>query len=351
MLEVSFEKKFGSFALKSSFCCDKEVLGILGPSGCGKSLTLKCIAGLFPPDRGIIKLDGREFFNSEKKINIPSRNRNIGFVFQNYALFPHLTVYDNIAYGIKDLDKSKRHEKVMDFIKKMQLTGCEKKYPSQLSGGQQQRTALARTLIKEPSLLLLDEPFSAIDTHVKSMLKAELLEIIKKYQGTVLFITHDIEEAYEMCDKILIMNGGQCIQRGDKRDVIKSPVNLDSARITGCKNFFDVDIVGERKGYNLLQHNGLLIYANKNNKTLKEKMTAGIRQHDIKLLKEAEGDMNTFECEIVDVIEGISYSTVFLRCKDLLLQAEISNFKYSEYENGKAFFYISPEDIFVVSKE
>lgn len=226
-----------------------------------------------------------------------------------------------------------------------------KKYPSQLSGGQQQRTALARTLIKEPSLLLLDEPFSAIDTHVKSMLKAELLDIIKKYQGTVLFITHDIEEAYEMCDKILIMNEGRCIQRGDKRDIIKSPVNFDSARITGCKNFFDVNILGESNGYVLLEHNGLLIYANKNNISLKEKMTAGIRQHDIKLLKEPKDDINTFECEIVDVIEGISRSIVFLRCKNLLLQAEISNFKYSEYENRKAFFYISPEDIFIVSKE
>lgn len=351
MLEVSFEKKFGSFVLKSSFCCDKEVLGILGPSGCGKSLTLKCIAGFFSPDRGIIKLDGREFFNSEKKINIPPRDRNIGFVFQNYALFPHLTVYENIAYGIKDLDKNIRHEKVMEMIKKMQLTMCEEKYPSQLSGGQQQRTALARTLIKEPSLLLLDEPFSAIDTHVKSMLKAQLLEIIKKYQGTVLFITHDIEEAYEICDKILIMNEGKCIQNGDKRDIIRSPINLDSARITGCKNFFDVNVIGERDGYVIAEHSGLLFYVNKNNTNLKDKLTAGIRQHDIKLLKEPAYNINTFECEIVDVIEGISYSTAFLRCKNLLLQAEILNFKDNEYKKGKTFFYVSPEDIFIVSKE
>lgn len=153
-------------------------------------------------------------------------------------MFPHLTVYENIAYGINNLDKRIRHEKVINMIEKMELKGLEKRFPSQLSGGQQQRVAIARSIIKEPRLLLLDEPFSALDTNVKSTLRKELIKLVKeKFDGTVILVTHDIEEAYIMSDKILIMNHGQAIQTGGKEEVILNPVSLEAARITGCKNF------------------------------------------------------------------------------------------------------------------
>ena len=171
MLEVTIEKTTGSFTLQTSFTAGKGALAILGSSGCGKSMTLKCIAGLYTPDKGSIKLNDSILYSSEQKISVPPRKRNIGFVFQNYALFPNLTVEQNIAYGIRDFEKPERRQKVADMIKRMQLTGLENQYPSQLSGGQQQRTALGRTLITEPSLLLLDEPLSALDSHIKYLLE------------------------------------------------------------------------------------------------------------------------------------------------------------------------------------
>ena len=172
-LIVDIEKDFGSFYLKANIKQEKGVLGFLGESGCGKSMTLKCIAGIVKPDRGRIVLNGRVLFDSEKKINLPPQERKVGYLFQNYALFPHMTIKENIEIGLSNLSKEDKDKVVKEHLTKMKLEGFENRYPHQLSGGQQQRIAFARALACNPEILLLDEPFSALDNHLKSNMENE----------------------------------------------------------------------------------------------------------------------------------------------------------------------------------
>lgn len=325
MLEVSIEKTLGNFKLQSSFSIDKGVLGIIGSSGCGKSMTLKCVAGLQVPDQGSIKLNEKELFNSEAQVNIPPRKRNIGYLFQNYALFPHLNVYNNISFGLKHFEKVKRHEKVTAMIDKMQLNSYEKHYPFQLSGGQQQRVALARTLITEPELLLLDEPFSALDSHVKLMLEKELLSIIKKnYHGIVLLVTHNIEEAYRLCDRILVIDNGKSLQIGDKEEIISHPANLSAARITGCKNIFHVEVINEEKDYLLIKSGSLVLRAEKKFHKTQSKMLAGIQSHHMHISPEYIDKPNSYQCEVLNRIDGMFSITMIVDCQGRTLRVEIS---------------------------
>lgn len=355
MLEISLEKSLGKFILHSSFTAHKGVLGILGSSGCGKSMTLKCIAGLHSPDRGTIKLNGKLLFSSESKINVPSRKRNIGYVFQNYALFPHLTVSENIAYGIKSLEKKQRIKKVLDMIDRMQLNGLEHNYPSQLSGGQQQRVALARTLITEPDLLLLDEPFSALDSHIKYLLEKELISIIKNnFNGIVLLVTHNIEEAYRICDNIMIMNDGQNLQLGPKEEIIHRPTNLTAARLTGCKNLLDVTILEEHKDYFLLKSKNLIFKAVNNNVQTSKQMIAGIRAHHMILSSDPSHGDNFFDCEIYEKIEGVFSTTLILNCGECMIQIEVSKASCPHITSNnckKLKLYIPPEKVFLMKKE
>lgn len=204
-LYVDIEKHFPEFHLKTSFEAGNEILSILGASGCGKSLTLKCIAGIETPDRGRIVLDGRVLFDSQKRINLPVRDRKVGYLFHTYALFPHMTVRENIACGLTSRDRS-----IADsWIEKFYLSDLEDHYPSQLSGGQQQRTALARMLASRPSLIMLDEPFSALDDYLKWQLEQELMHIIRDFPGTALFVSHNRAEVYRMSDRIAVMGNGR----------------------------------------------------------------------------------------------------------------------------------------------
>ncbi|MDF2613443.1 MAG: Molybdenum transporter ATP-binding protein [Clostridia bacterium] len=354
MLEVSCEKSLGSFALKSSFTAQKGVLGILGASGCGKSMTLKCISGLSRPDRGSITLNGKVLFDSALKTNIPSRRRNIGYVFQNYALFPHLTVCQNIAYGIKNLDKRLRYQKATEMTRRMQLTGLEHHYPSQLSGGQQQRVALARTLIKDPELLLLDEPFSALDSHIKHLLEKELITIIKNnFDGIVLLVTHNVEEAYRICDHIMIMDKGENLQIGTKEEIIYTPSHITSARLTGCKNFLDVTVLEAKDNHYILKSNDLIFKAVKTNQQPSKNMIAGIRAHHLSLSSVDTEKANSFECDILEKIEGVFSTTVILNCKGCILQAEISKAScphIADGNNRKLMLHIPPKRVFLMPK-
>jgi molybdate transport system ATP-binding protein len=177
VFEVNIKRKLPGFTLDVSFCANQEILAILGPSGSGKTMTLQCIAGLTEPDEGYIKLNDKILFNSISKINLTPQMRKVGFVFQNYALFPHISVYDNIAFGIRHLPKSEIKERIFNLLNKMNINELAYRYPKQLSGGQQQRVALARAIAPEPDILLLDEPFSALDTQVKERLEIELLSL------------------------------------------------------------------------------------------------------------------------------------------------------------------------------
>lgn len=210
MLEVQIYKKLAEFDLDISFQVDDNILGLMGASGSGKSMTLKCIAGIEMPDQGRIVLNGRVLFDSEKKINVPIQKRNVGYMFQSYALFPNMNVYENISVGlrarkVKDVDIVV--QKVMQQFRIFELAS---RYPKQLSGGQRQRVALARLIAYEPDVLLLDEPFSALDEDLKKDLLQELkseLQISKP----VIFVSHDKEEVNELCDLKYKIKQGEII--------------------------------------------------------------------------------------------------------------------------------------------
>lgn len=236
-LFLEIHKDLSSFKLSVAFSTDHETLGILGASGSGKSMTLRCIAGLETPSSGRIVLNGKVLFDSQKGINLPSSQRQIGFLFQNYALFPHMTVAQNIAFGLQKLPKSERQRRVAEQLLRVQLQGMEDRYPHQLSGGQQQRIALARSLAIEPAALLLDEPFCALDTHLRSQMEKQLISLITTYQGVTLFVTHNLEEAYRVCKNLLVLSEGKAIATGPKENIFERPANFTVAQLTGCKNF------------------------------------------------------------------------------------------------------------------
>jgi ABC-type sulfate/molybdate transport systems ATPase subunit len=236
-LEVAIEKNVPGFRLAVEFTADGAPLGLLGPSGSGKTMTLRAIAGLETPARGRIVLHGRVLFDSEQGINLPARARRIGLLFQNYALFPHQSVAENIAFGLRRLPEAERKRRVAEQLAAAHLDGLAERYPATLSGGEQQRVALARALAIEPAALLLDEPFSALDTHLRSALERQLRETLASYGGSTLFVSHNLEEAYRVCEKLVVLANGSVAAQGPKEEIFRHPPTLEVARVTGCKNF------------------------------------------------------------------------------------------------------------------
>ena len=236
-LEVAIEKQLPGFRLAVEFAANGAPLGLLGPSGSGKTMTLRAIAGLETPDRGRIVLHGRVLYDSDQGINLPARERRIGLLFQNYALFPHLTVTENIAFGLQRLSGQDRNDRVARQLAAAHLDGLANRHPATLSGGEQQRVALARALAIEPAALLLDEPFSALDTHLRGALERQLRETLASYQGSTIFVSHNLEEAYRVCEELVVLTGGAVAARGPKEEVFRYPPSLEVARLTGCKNY------------------------------------------------------------------------------------------------------------------
>ena len=228
----NINKTYGSYQASRNvnFGIEKgKLIGLLGPSGSGKTTILRMIAGLENPDSGEIIIDG-------KVVNdVPASERGIGFVFQNYALFRYMTVYDNVAFGLKvqKVDKKKIHARVMELVKLVGLEGLEKRYPSQLSGGQRQSVSFARALAPNPQVLLLDEPFAAIDAKIRQELRSWLKEMIEKLGITSIFVTHDQDEAIEVADEIIITNAGQIEQKGTPVEVYRNPETAFTASFFG----------------------------------------------------------------------------------------------------------------------
>ncbi len=236
MLEVRVKRKLPGFSLDVAFSVNQEILAILGPSGSGKTMTLNCIAGLIKPNEGYIKLNNKVLFDSASNFSLPPQMRKVGFVFQNYALFPHLTVHQNIGYGIRHLTTKEIKDRVSELLEKMNIKRFRDRYPKQLSAGQQQRVAVARALAPEPEVLLLDEPFSALDSLVKERLQIELQALQRFYKGNTLFVTHDLTEGYKLSSRIAIFESGRIVQCDDKANLISSPANLIVARLSGFRN-------------------------------------------------------------------------------------------------------------------
>ncbi|HEY6903683.1 MAG TPA: sulfate/molybdate ABC transporter ATP-binding protein [Candidatus Acidoferrales bacterium] len=235
-LEVEIAKKLRDFTLEVSFATGSEPLGILGPSGAGKTMLLRCIAGLERPDRGRIVLGGRTLFDSDRDVRVPARERRIGMLFQNYALFPHRTVGENIAFGIDGMPRGERAHRVNTWLQRTHAEAVRHRYPHEISGGEQQRAALARALSIDPDALLLDEPLSALDTHLRSQIEAQLQETFAAYRRPTLLVTHNIEEAYRLGEKLLVLSRGHIAALGDKEEIFRRPPSLEVARLTGCKN-------------------------------------------------------------------------------------------------------------------
>lgn len=326
-LIVDIEKDFGSFSLKVNIEQENGVLGFLGESGCGKSMTLKCIAGIVKPDKGKIILDGRVLFDSSKKINLPPQERKVGYLFQNYALFPHMTIKENIEIGLGNITKEEKNEIVKEYLKKMKLEGFENRYPHQLSGGQQQRIAFARALVYRPDILLLDEPFSALDNHLKSNMENELIEILKDYTGHIVYVTHDIGESYRICDDIVVFDKGLGLNKRSKHELFKHPMSLTEATITGCKNISEIDIISDKKVF--AKDWGIEC-------TLSQDMTEnakyiGIRAHHVRIIENnlQFSRENLFELSIVKVFESSFTYIVYVQ------NLEYENSRHIQLEVGK----------------
>lgn len=237
---IDIEKHFRGFSLRVKWESSSRTMGILGASGSGKSMTLRCIAGIETPDSGKIVVGGRTVFDSSQGINLKPQERRIGYLFQNYALFPVMTVQENIGCGFRGA-KQEQEAKVKDYLRRYQLEGLEKHYPSQLSGGQQQRVALARMMIGQPEMILLDEPFSALDGYLRDVMQRDMQEFLKEYEGDMILVTHSRDEAYKFCTQLMLMNEGKTIASGDTKGIFKHPEFLEVARLTGCKNYSRIE--------------------------------------------------------------------------------------------------------------
>lgn len=239
---VDIRKKFGAFQLNVQFAAEEGVTGLLGESGCGKSVTLKCIAGVETPDEGHIELDGRVLFDSKRHINFPPQQRHVGYLFQHYALFPNMTAEQNIAAGLR---RRKKKEAADRLIAALSLEECRGKYPRHLSGGQQQRVALARILASEPEALLLDEPFSALDSYLKWQVELELNQRLAQFSGPVVFVTHDREEIFRQCSRVCVLANGSSQPIQTTQELFDRPSTLSACRLSGCQNFSRVRILGD----------------------------------------------------------------------------------------------------------
>lgn len=238
MIEVDIIKDLGNFKLNLSLSLQRGLTVLFGPSGSGKTLTLHTIAGLIEPDSGTIRLNGVVYFDKQRGVNLPIPHRRVGYVFQEPSLFPHMNVFENIVYGISGVSSEERRRRVKRMIEKMRLGGLEKNFPNQISGGQKQRVALARALVTSPLLLLLDEPFASLDNSVREKLRLDLLRIGEEDHVPIVFVTHDVEEAFILSDEIVVLNNGKVEQIGSKEDIFYRPQTEKVAEFFGVKNIF-----------------------------------------------------------------------------------------------------------------
>lgn len=301
---VDIEKTLGNFHLNVQFEANNETLALLGASGCGKSLTLRCIAGIEKPDRGRILVDGIPLFDSEQKINLTPQQRRTGLMFQNYALFPNMTVLQNIRAGAnREPDKRKQETEISEVMARFGLSELANRLPQQLSGGQQQRVALARILVSNPRILLLDEPFSALDSHLRFQLEREVRQVIRQFGKTVLLVSHDRDEVFRMSDRIAVMDSGTVQALGTKSAVFANPETRKGAVLTGCKNISAIERLEQNRVRALDWGITLEVPAMQ-----AEADAIGIRMHDVR----AGSGPNSIRCRVVEEIENPFSYTIML---------------------------------------
>ena len=317
MLEVHLKSTLPEFTLDVAFSVNQEILAILGPSGSGKTMTLRCIAGLTQPDEGYVKLNGKILLDTAGGINLPAQQRKVGFVFQNYSLFPHLTVNQNIGFGIRHLPAKQMEDRVSELLDKMHIKQLGDRLPRQLSAGQQQRVAVARALAPEPEVLLLDEPFSALDSMVKERLYLVLQAVQHFYKGNMLFVTHDLTEGYKLSSRIAVFESGRIVQHDQKETVIFCPSNHTVARLVGFKNLMEGFVTETTESTALIKVPELggsvrAVVPNNTNLTANQRVTIGIRPEYIQLRNQPAGE-NTFLSTVDRVVEGVTAADYYFR--------------------------------------
>jgi len=353
---VNLTKKFGNVTAIQEVNLKVEhgeVLTLLGPSGCGKTTTLRCIAGFEKPDRGDVYLDGKEI------THLSPETRGIGMVFQNYALWPHMTVYGNLAFGlqIKKIPKNEINERIKKVLAMVRLEGFEGRFPRQMSGGQQQRIALARALVIEPSILLLDEPLSNLDAKLREQMRFEFRELQKKLGITAVYVTHDQAESLVLSDKVVILNEGKVMQVGTPKEIYSHPSNKFVAGFIGITSFIEgfVESFDREKGYLIIRtKDDLIIYGHGSNLSVGEKVAIAIRPEQVKLFKSEirkEGiRKNMFNGEIVQTSYLGDVIDYRIRLGDWVIRTSMSAeraFKVGE----EICVALSPENIIIVPEE
>lgn len=312
-LTVDIKKDLGGFKLNVQFEAGDGTMGILGSSGSGKTMTLKCIAGVERPDEGHIELNGVTLFDSKKGIDLKPQQRQVGYLFQNYALFPNMTAERNILCGLnREKDKAKAREICRRYMALMGLEGMEERYPHQLSGGQQQRAALARILVGSPRLIMLDEPFGALDSHLRDRLLMETKGILKDFGGPAIAVTHNRDEAYDLCGTIGIMEGGSMLAHKGTRELFADPGSIAAASITGCKNIAPAQKAGEYKLY--VPDWGI---------TLTTAKPVGGRVKAVGIRAHSFGDIpeNAYAVDVLSIAEGPFEDTIRFRYKGQSLES------------------------------
>jgi len=340
MIEIRVEKNLGNFSLNVSLTLRKGITVFFGPSGSGKTLTLHTVAGLVEPDSGVVRVNGEVYFDKKRGVNLPIHRRRIGYVFQESSLFPHMTVFDNIAYGISGLSPGGKKERVRLMIERMRLSGLENNFPHQISGGQKQRTALARALAASPLLLLLDEPFASLDNPVREKLRLDLLTIGREEHIPLIFVTHDVEEAFVLAEELVVLNDGRVEQTGNKEDIFYRPQTHKVAKFFGSRNIFLGKITDIRPGEKIMtlwvNEKGLQIsLPYRKGTAVGDPVRFCIRPEEIMILKEGRPikkslQGNIFTGKIVRIIEKGSEHTLFFKQSqdDYDFEISISNLAY-----------------------
>ena len=360
-LSVDIAKRLPEFELSVAFAAENEVVGILGPSGAGKSMLLRCIAGTDQPDRGRIVLGERTLFDSERRVQIPARARRIGMLFQSDSLFPHRTVGQNIAFGLHELPAADRDARVAEWAERTHVRGLEHRYPRELSGGEQQRVALARALATEPEALLLDEPLTALDMHLRTQVEAQLQETFATFRRPTLLVTHNIEEAYRLSEKLLLLARGRVEAFGPKEEIFRRPPTQMAAQLTGCKNFSRARLVAEDE-IEAADWECRLKVAPQRLPGALAPVAAGIRAHHVEFLEAAQNasrDENVFPCWPVRTSETPFRVTIYLRLhrapsagEPHHLQAEVFKEKWRAFSEQPLPWHVrlSPESLFLMSE-
>lgn len=310
-LEVKVKKKFKGFHLDVEFNNDNECMGILGASGCGKSMTLKCIAGIVKPDSGRIVLNGKVLFDSKKRINLSPQRRKIGYLFQNYALFPTMTVEENILCAISKSTQDK-HQVIKEKLESFQLEELGKRYPHELSGGQQQRVALARMFAYEPEMVMLDEPFSALDSYLKDILQQQLMDTINQYGRETIVVSHSRDEIYKLCGELAVMSEGKILLKGSTKEIFDDPSRVEAARLTGCKNISAIEKIDDFKVF----ATDWKIYLHTKEQIDNDVKYIGIRAHDVMPVNEM-AETNVMEVENLSIVEApFDYNCILRNVQD-----------------------------------